>query len=76
MAESTKRQACIAFTVLLLILGAIAYFLYWVKPVVRFVPVQQALQSVEAEKRAKELEAKLLKSTDANTAPQSAPEKK
>lgn len=66
MAESTTRQACVAFTVLILVLSAIAYFLYWVKPVVKFVPVEQALQSVEAERRAKELEAKLLKSTEAN----------
>jgi hypothetical protein len=74
MAESTKRQACIAVTVLLILLSAIVYFLYWVKPVVRFVPVDQALQSVEAEKRSKELEERLLKSmkTNSPTQPDSA----
>ncbi|MBN2429704.1 MAG: hypothetical protein JXK94_15320 [Deltaproteobacteria bacterium] len=64
MAESTKRQACVAFTVLFIMLAAIAYFLYWVKPVVKIVPVDQAQQSVEAERRSKELEAKLLKSME------------
>jgi hypothetical protein len=74
MAESIKRQACIAVTVLLILLSAIVYFLYWVKPVVRFVPVDQALQSVEAEKRSKELEERLLKSmkTNSPTQPDSA----
>lgn len=66
MAASTKRQACIAFSFLIITISVIAYFLYWVKPVVKIVPVDQALQSVEAEKRSKELEAQLLKSTEAN----------
>ena len=73
MAESVKRQAFIAFTVLFLLLGLIASFLYWVKPVVKIVPVNKALQSVEAEKRSKELEARLLKSSD-ETPPTTKPE--
>ena len=73
MAESTKRQAFVAFTVLFLLLGLIAYFLIWVKPVVKIVPIDKAMQSVEAEKRSKELEAKLLKSSD-ETPPTTTPE--
>ncbi len=66
MAESTKRQALVAFTILFLMLGIIAYFLYNIKPIVKIVPVDQAMQSVEAERRAKELEAKLLNSSETN----------
>jgi uncharacterized membrane protein len=62
MASSTKRQAFVAFTVLFLMMGIIAYFLYNIKPIVKIVPVDQAMQSVEAERRSKELEAKLLNS--------------
>jgi hypothetical protein len=64
MAESVKRQAVIAFMVLLLLLGIITSFLIWVTPVVKIVPIDKAMQSVEAERRSKELEARLLKSSD------------
>lgn len=74
MTRSEKTQVCVAGIVLIALLSGILYFLYSLPPVIKFVPVKQALESLEAERRAKALEAQALKQT--SLPPQPGTEKK
>ena len=60
MTRSEKIQICVAGTILVALLTGIFYLIYSLPPIIKIVPVKQALESVEAERRAKALEAKAL----------------
>ncbi|NLV24191.1 MAG: hypothetical protein GXY54_05355 [Deltaproteobacteria bacterium] len=60
LSKSEKIQICVAGTILVALLSGIFYLIYSLPPILRIIPVKQALENVEAERRAKALEAKAL----------------
>ncbi|NLC70227.1 MAG: hypothetical protein GX751_02580 [Desulfuromonadaceae bacterium] len=75
MTKSEKRQICVAGIILIALMSGIIYLIYSLPPIVRIVPVKQALENVEADRRAKALEAKALEAQPPKEAapPSSAP---
>jgi uncharacterized membrane protein len=57
LSKSEKMQICVAGTILVALLSGIFYLIYSLPPIVRIIPVKQALENVEADRRAQALEA-------------------